>query len=208
MSNSVMRCPFAEWKPSPNYNKGRHKETQFLCVHITDGQPSIGRSVERFDDENSHVSPHVVVGRRGELYQLVDFDDRAWHCSGWNDASIGVEHVARTPGELDREWSDLSEHSRRALIDCDGLSEDEIADLVASETDPGMPITAAQLQASARFAAWLCKTLGWPVDRQHLRGHCECPGTTHLDCGRDIADGGIFPWSDYIAAVIVELSKL
>jgi hypothetical protein len=69
--------------------------------------------------------------------------------------------------------------------------------------DPGIPVTPEQLQSSARLAAWLCQLFGWSIDRQHLRGHYECPGTTHLDCGQDVSHGGIFPWSDYLAAVIV-----
>ncbi len=206
---AIPRCPFAIWSPSPNFNRGRKDdEPSFLVNHVTDGGPLVERTVARFDDADSHVSPHVVVGRKGELYQLVDFGDRAWHCKGWNGESIGVEYVARTPGELDRRWPSLSRHSRGELIDATSLTGEEVAALVDSPHDPGMPITEAQVQAGARFTAWLCKTLGWPVDRQHLRGHCECPETTHADCGRDVGDGGIFPWSDYLAAVIVELSKL
>lgn len=206
---ALPRCPFALWSPSPNFNKGRRSDDdpRFLVQHVTDGQPDVDRAVRRFDDGESHVAPHMVVGRAGKLYQLVDFGDRAWHCSGWNEESIGIEYVARTPGEL-RNWASLPEHSRRGLLDVLGLAGEEVDALVASKTDPGMAITAAQVQAGARFAAWLCKLRGWPVDRQHLRGHCECPETTHLDCGRDIDRGGIFPWSDFIAAVIVELSRL
>jgi N-acetylmuramoyl-L-alanine amidase len=109
---AIVRCPFAIWAPSPNFDaRPSDAPPSFLVNHITDGQPDVKAAVERFQSRDSKVSPHFCVGRVGELYQLVDLDKRAWHCAGWNGESIGVEHVARTPREL-RVWPHLAEHSR------------------------------------------------------------------------------------------------
>lgn len=146
------------------------------------------------------------MGQTGELAQLVELNDAAWHAgasksarrrgiSGWNKISIGIEHIARSPGELDDKWPQLSLERRRALLP------PELSHFAEVETDPGFPLTLVQLQTSARLAAWLCKLLSWPVDREHLRGHYECPGTTHSDCGLGTINGGIWPWDDYLEMV-------
>lgn len=98
-----MRCPFATWTPSPNYSRGRSgASVDRIVIHHTDGQPRLDRAVEHLCNPSptgSPVSAHFLVGQAGEVVQLVDLDDTAWHCSGWNKRSVGVEHVARTPGE-------------------------------------------------------------------------------------------------------------
>jgi AmpD protein len=52
------------------------------------------------------VSAHVVIGRQGEMYQTVGFDQRAWHAgqssfsgrSACNDFSIGIELIGPEEG--------------------------------------------------------------------------------------------------------------
>lgn len=100
-----MRCPFATWAPSPNYTHGRGgTAVDFVVIHQTDGQPRVDRALvhlQNTEPSSGHrVSAHFLVSQVGEVYQLVDTDDSAWHCSGWNKRSVGIEHVARTPKEL------------------------------------------------------------------------------------------------------------
>lgn len=198
-----MLAPFAVWEPSPNFNAGRKgRQPQFIVIHITDGGPHFDRCVKRFCDPNTKLSPHFVVGRAGELSQLVDTNNRAWHCSGWNTDSIGIEHVARTPGEL-KNWGTLSLETRMSL-----LNSGEDPGLLSALEDPGMLLTDVQLSTSAHLVAWLCKQHGWAISRERIRGHCENPASSHRDCGRDVADGGIWPWSDYIDLVIQEAANV
>lgn len=102
-----MRCPFTIWQPSPNFSRGRSGvAVDRVVIHHTDGQPRLDRAVEHLRNPNpsgSPVSAHFLVGQSGEVVQLVDIDDTAWHCSGWNKRSVGIEHVARRPGELGRD---------------------------------------------------------------------------------------------------------
>lgn len=190
-----MRYPQAEWRPSPNFDR-RQVKPSFLVVHITDGGPSFDKCVERFTRRETRLAPHFVVGRDGEVTQVVDTADRAWHCSGWNTESVGIEHVARTPNEF-KNWQTLSERARKSLV-AEGTAYD-------GERDPGLPLTQAQLLASSQLAAWLCRMYGWPVDRFRLRGHYENPRTTHADCGLDVTDVGIWPWTKYLEMVKAEL---
>ena len=180
--------PSASFIASPNNASRNGVSVNKVVIHITDGGPVLQRCVERFCKPETKASPHFVVGRGGEVVQLVALDRAAWHASGWNRESVGIEHIARTPGEL-KGWAKLSRETRRKLVECD---EDADAD-----TDPGLAVTEAQIVASVALVKWLCAKLGLPMDRAHVVGHYECPGTTHEDCGLDSAAGGIWPWARF-----------
>ena len=92
--------PGALWAPSPNFSRGRREPVRLIVIHITDGQPRTDRCVTRFQQAKTKAAPHFVVGRAGEVVQLVQLEHTAWHDSGRNGESVGIEHVARTPGEL------------------------------------------------------------------------------------------------------------
>lgn len=177
--------PSASFVASPNHSSRNGVSVSKVVIHISDGGPGLERCVERFCKPETKASPHFVIGRGGEVVQLVQLDRAAWHASGWNRESVGIEHIARTPGEL-RNWPKLSRDTRRKLV------ENEVdAD---AETDPGLAVTEAQIAASVALVRWLCERLGLPMDRAHVKGHYECPGTTHEDCGLGIESGGIWPW--------------
>jgi N-acetyl-anhydromuramyl-L-alanine amidase AmpD len=180
-----MRYPDALWRPSPNFSRGRPKSPKFVVIHITDGSPNVAQAASHFVMRGG-LAPHFLIGQAGEVYQHVDTDDRAWHAKGWNTESIGIEHVARSPGEL-RDWAKLSTSLRLKLVP-EGCAID-------SDVDPGFPPTQRQLEASAHLVAWLCSAYEWEVNRQRIRAHCECPTTSHADCGRD------WPWEPYLAMV-------
>ncbi|MBI4578694.1 MAG: N-acetylmuramoyl-L-alanine amidase, partial [Planctomycetes bacterium] len=55
--------------------------------------------------------------------------------------------------------------------------------------------TNAQYEASARLAAWLCRTYGIDVDRDHILGHVQVPNQDHRDPGPH------FDWQRYLELV-------
>ncbi|MEV0975726.1 N-acetylmuramoyl-L-alanine amidase [Streptomyces sp. NPDC049915] len=55
--------------------------------------------------------------------------------------------------------------------------------------------TAAMYAASARLTAGICRRYGIPVDREHIIGHAEVPGTDHTDPGPH------WNWGRYLALV-------
>ncbi len=181
--------PGAVWAQSPNHSSRKGAAVNKVVIHITDGSPSLSGCVERFQRPETKASPHFVVGRGGEVVQLVELSRAAWHASGWNRESVGIEHVARTPGEL-KGWAKLPRATRLKLVE-DAADAD-------SESDPGLMPTEAQIAASVVLVKWLCAKLGLPMDREHIRGHYECPGTSHEDCGRGEAAGGIWPWARFV----------
>ncbi|MFF9523357.1 N-acetylmuramoyl-L-alanine amidase [Streptomyces achromogenes] len=82
------------------------------------------------------------------------------------------------------------EYNERSVgIEHEGFVEDP-----ASFTD-------ALYAASARLAAAICGRYGIPVDREHLIGHAQVPGTDHTDPGR------LWDWERYIRLVGAERAK-
>jgi N-acetyl-anhydromuramyl-L-alanine amidase AmpD len=49
--------------------------------------------------------------------------------------------------------------------------------------DRPQDFTAAMYASSARLTAAICGRYGIPVDREHIIGHVEVPGTDHTDPG-------------------------
>lgn len=89
----------AEWKPSPN--KGGSLvggEPDSIIIHYTAGS-SAKSSVRSLCNPDHKASAHLVIGREGEIFQLVPFDTVAWHAgrsnwgdrSGYNRYSVGIE---------------------------------------------------------------------------------------------------------------------
>lgn len=82
---------------SPNVDVSL-QERRFVVMHYTGGA-SFSSSVAWLASKSSGVSAHLVIGRDGEVAQLVPFNLRAWHAgssqwkgySGLNNYSIGIE---------------------------------------------------------------------------------------------------------------------
>lgn len=83
----------------------QHDQVSLIVVHYTAGS-SFGSSVAWLKNPSSKASAHFVIGRAGELVQLVPLDRVAWHAgvSSWlgkpncNLYSIGIE--LDNPGPL------------------------------------------------------------------------------------------------------------
>lgn len=69
-----------------------------IVVHFTAGS-SAASAVQHLSSPDMKASAHVVIGRDGEIFQLVGFDRIAWHAgesswkgrTGLNHYSIGIE---------------------------------------------------------------------------------------------------------------------
>ena len=76
----------------------------------------------------------------------------------------------------------------------------------AGFVDDGHPPSDAQLAASAKVTAIMCRKFGIPVDRTRILGHIEVPHRAtdafHTDPGAE------WPWARYMAMVTAERSAL
>ena len=81
-------------KPSPNHASRQGNIIQYLILHNTDG--SLKSALARLTDPTQSVSAHYVVDRTGDIYQLVQDSETAWHAGNKpiNQQSIGMEVVA------------------------------------------------------------------------------------------------------------------
>lgn len=86
-----MRCPFAEWIPSPNYSGGFNEPVRTRLQHTTVG--TWDQSLRTLTSVSAQVSAHFLIGFDGRLAQLVDTDNRAWHARAANEFAWGIEHV-------------------------------------------------------------------------------------------------------------------
>lgn len=91
-----------------NFTRGRRSDRVLdrIVVHITAGGPSINGTIAWFqngDRVNQRTgkairsSSHYIVGRDGEVVQMVRDADTAHHASAANSRSIGIEHNANKP---------------------------------------------------------------------------------------------------------------
>ena len=91
-----------------NYTAGRRANIPVdrIVIHITAGGPSIDGTINWFqmpDRRNERTgrpirsSAHYIVGRDGEVVQMVRNADTSHHASGANWRSIGIEHNANKP---------------------------------------------------------------------------------------------------------------
>lgn len=87
------------WQPSPNHG-GPFDEGLPDCIvlHYTGGS-SLQSSADHLCEPETSASAHLVVGRDGQVIQLVPFDTVAWHAGdssyagrhGYNRYAIGIE---------------------------------------------------------------------------------------------------------------------
>lgn len=84
---------------SPNFDE-RKLPVSILVLHYT-GMESGQAAIDRLADPEAKVSAHYVVEEDGNIIQMVEEENRAWHAgvSSWNgitdvnSASIGIEIV-------------------------------------------------------------------------------------------------------------------
>ena len=157
------RNPLATWVPSGNFDI---RKPQLIVLHFTD-QDSAAQSLETLRTSNSGgpVSAHYLIGRDGNIYQLVSDHMRAWQAGPgrWgtmtdlNSASIGLEldndgHVPFPPAQISsliRLLTDLttSWHIPRAQI----IGHEDLAP--GRKDDPG-PLFPWATLAAAGFGLW------------------------------------------------------
>lgn len=84
------------YQPSPN--RGGELRPDAIIIHYTAGR-DLSSAVATLCNPDVRASAHLVVGRTGEIFQLVPFNRIAWHAGkssyggreGYNRFSIGIE---------------------------------------------------------------------------------------------------------------------
>jgi N-acetyl-anhydromuramyl-L-alanine amidase AmpD len=80
------------WSPTKNFAKRLRKPSMVVIHHTAD--ESVENVLQWFQNPKSERSAHYVIEKSGQVHQLVNLKDVAWHCRGENQKSFGIEVVA------------------------------------------------------------------------------------------------------------------
>jgi N-acetyl-anhydromuramyl-L-alanine amidase AmpD len=90
--------PQNELAAATNFTTAHRSEggIRFIVIHVSEG--SFPGTVAWLRDPHAHASANFVVGRDGDVQQLVPLHDIAWHAGNWpyNVRSVGIENVGFT----------------------------------------------------------------------------------------------------------------
>lgn len=149
----------AQWRgPSPNIGEGDQTEVRGLVVHIAAGWYEGTIAWQR--NEDSNISSHFVVGRDGQIAQMVDTADAAWTQRSGNGEWLSVEcegfiaSDSKNPGGWERLSDKQIDAVARLLLKCHQVHGVPLQ----TTTSP----TGRGLGHHSMGADW---------------GHRECPGT-------------------------------
>jgi hypothetical protein len=92
-AHDVVKPPVKQFIRSPNVSSRNGVSISMIVMHYTDGSSAQG-AIDRFSDPANKVSAHYIIERNGDIYQMVEDSDEAWHARAANPYSIGIEHVA------------------------------------------------------------------------------------------------------------------
>lgn len=166
---------------SPNHGIGL-TEKAFIIIHFTAGQNLQG-AVSWLTNPTSQVSSHLVIGRDGEIVQLLPFTTIAWHAgaSSWeqytnlNSYSVGIE--LDNAGMMKRVGNQWVSSFGKVYPDSDVIT-------AAHKANPGVicgwhKYTDIQLKTAEQVVATLIKTYGF----REILGHDDIAPKRKWDPG-------------------------
>ena len=117
--------PTVQWIESPNFSSRKDVKLDTIVVHYT-ASSNLSGVVDWFTRKSAQVSAHYVVGRSGEIIQMVEDEDKAWHAKKYNSRSIGIEHVGKDDDRMTGEQEKSSVALIRYLMSAHGIEKDRV----------------------------------------------------------------------------------
>ncbi|MFJ2650511.1 N-acetylmuramoyl-L-alanine amidase [Streptomyces sp. NPDC087420] len=160
------------WWRVPGIEKPRKEgELDYAAAEWVAASSANWRRADRPDDYRvDRVVIHVVQGSYATALKV--FRDPG-HAAAAHYVVRKDGHVAQMIRELDVGFhaGNRSYNERSIGIEHEGFVDDRDS------------FTTAMYRSSARLTAGICERYGIPVDRRHIIGHVEVPGTDHTDPG-------------------------
>ncbi|QKW09336.1 N-acetylmuramoyl-L-alanine amidase [Streptomyces sp. NA04227] len=172
------------WWRTPGVDKPRTPgEVDYTGALWIGASPANWRRADRPDDYAvDRVVVHVTQGSYRSTVKV--FRDPS-HRAATHYVVRGDGHVTQMIRELDVAFhTGNREYNERSV----GIEHVGWVDRPESFTD-------AMYRSSARLTARICARYDLPVDREHIVGHVEVPGTDHTDPGR------FWDWDRYLRLV-------
>ena len=114
-AEAVSKPKVKEFIQSPNYSSRAGAGIDTVVVHYTTAGTA-GSTINWFLNSASKVSAHYIIDKNGDIYQMVNDSDKAWHASHANRTSIGIEHVAKEGDRLTEAQEKSSIHLIKWLM--------------------------------------------------------------------------------------------
>jgi len=90
--------PASQLAAQTNYTQATRTsaDIRFIVIHVSEG--SFLGTVDWLRNPDAHASANFVVGRTGQVQELVPLHDIAWHAGNWayNVRSVGIENEGYT----------------------------------------------------------------------------------------------------------------
>lgn len=151
----------------------------FICWHIADGTYNGTISWER--NSSSQVSSHFVLGKNGEVAQIVPLDMAAWTQGGIRNPTH--PYVKSHPSVNPNQYC--------VSIECEGFWKETKGKLTDAQFNSAVELTKHIVSEVKKLY-----NIDIPVDREHMIGHCEINTVTRSHC-----PGELFPFDELIKAV-------
>lgn len=165
----------------PTKNHGGKITPRYLVLHFT-ANSTVSGTVKWFQKQGSEASAHIIIGRDGEVVQMVPFHLRAWHCgtSKWrglgdlNSHSIGIEMV---------NWGKLKYRKGKLISWAQEIVPDD--DAVEAMGEWWQRYTPEQIEVCANLSREIVRA----YELEDVLGHNEIA----LPAGRKVDPGPAFP---------------
>ncbi|WP_128380114.1 N-acetylmuramoyl-L-alanine amidase [Streptomyces cavernae] len=172
------------WWRMPGVEKPRKEgEVDFVSARWVAASSANWRRADRPDDYGiDMVIIHVTQGSFDSAVKV--FQDPGH--------GAAAHYIVRKDGRVTQMIRELDvafhagnrEYNERSI----GIEHEGFVERASSFTDE-------MYESSARLTAGICERYGIPVDREHIIGHVEVPGTDHTDPGR------FWDWDRYMGLV-------
>ena len=149
----------------------------FICWHIADGTYNGTITWER--NSSSQVSSHFVLGKNGEVAQLVPLDMAAWTQGGIRNPTH--PYVKSHPSVNPNQYC--------VSIECEGFWKETKGKLTDAQFNSAVDLTKHIVSEVKKLY-----NVDIPIDREHMIGHCEINTVTRSHC-----PGELFPFDELIA---------
>lgn len=130
----AFRVP-AHWQQAPSPNHSARRSPVYAIVLHADASSRVESSLDWVRRPESKVSYHVIIGRNGKVFHVVNPDRKAWHA--------GVSSMDGVPN----------------------VNEFSVGVCLSNRNDGTEPYPVTQLGAAADVCAVLCGAYGIPVAR-------------------------------------------
>jgi N-acetylmuramoyl-L-alanine amidase len=175
---------------SPNCTKSRQKDIDTIVIHYTGGETLDG-AVSWFMNKTAQASAHYIIGRDGEIVQMVLNEDTAWHAGksqlddrkSVNQFSIGIELVNwGVLKKKNEEFTAWPENYNRKF------ETKKLGDPKLEDGKWWAPYSRKQINACIKLCSDLRKR--YNIEDKNVVGHCD------IAPGRKDDPGPLFPMKE------------